>query len=380
MSPSGVGRRRRWPFVLLALGFGVWALHGWIVGRIGNLITESMREETGYPTHIKKMTGVLPLGQFRAQGFDFKTRFGPLDFIHWNIPDLRLDLSVVPFFSKVYVIEALDAQSIEWVFDAQTMGGKVRGDLTVRGDSQSLPPELPADTIWCEHLKFSTLAPTGSINAKDLELPHRTSLSVTPFSLREGEPVLPFEFEFEAQLSSDLLGPRIEATGSQDQKESRFEAEVGAYALDKETVDRILLTALAFDPEMEEARELARKWILDGSYAILLEIQSSPTRVAGDITLRLSKPKFGEDLKNQEFASDQSIRPFLESFEEQIGTIELEGIKFDEDLTTAEMEAWTQLGTSALAAVLKAAPDAAIETGVGLIRNLFKKDREKRRD
>jgi hypothetical protein len=339
-----------------------------------------MREETGYPAQIRKLTGVLPFGEFHAQGVDFKTRFGPLDFIHWKIPDLRLDLRFVPFFSNVYVVESLDAQGIEWIFDAQTMGGKIEGDLTVRGQSESLPPELPADTVWCEHVLFTTLAPTGSINARNLELPHRTSFEVTPFSLREGAPVLPFEFDFEAQLTEELLGPRIEATGAQNQKESRFEAKVGAYALDKETIDRVLLTALAFDPEMEEVRELAREWILDGSFAVLLDVQSTPNRVAGEITLRLSKPRFGEGLKNQELTSDQSIRPFLESFEKREDTIELDGLKFNENLITPEVEAFDQLQATAAAAVLKAAPDAAIETGVGLIRNLFKKEKEKRRE
>jgi len=197
---------------------------------------------------------------------------------------------------------------------------------------------------------------------------------VAPFSIRNGEPVVPFDFHFQAHFDRGKKEPRLLAKGRQDQANHRLEIDLRVVAVDMPTVNRFLEKGVALDATLAEVGQAARDWILAGSFSTRLQGEFTPEKAKGELTLRVREPRFGPNLKSQELVG-QKLGPFLEALERRTDTIQLGPMPFEEDLKTPDRdEAFEQLQVALAAELIRAAPDAAIRAGAGILKNLLKKE------
>jgi hypothetical protein len=362
--------RKKWMILLIVFLAGLAGVHEWVVLRIKGIASDTLRDSSNYPARIQSLRGFLPTGVFWAKNAEFKTTFGD-DSVDWKIPDLYLNLNPECFFTNRYSIEDLAARNLTWLVRLRGLRAKLGGDLTVLASSRAAPPDdLPEDTVWSEYLELVTNHPAGEINEVAIDLIRKTSLRVEPFSFRNGEPVLPFDFDLRVCLTDDDGGPVFLARGRQDQLNHHVEADLRAVAVDLPTVERYLETAAVLDPAMGEIGKIARSWIEGGSFSIRLQTSVTEKTAEGQLTIRLLGPRFGQELKRQQLA-DQSLEPFLEAFEGRTDTIQLGPVSFKEDLTTSKEEAWDMIQTGLATALIAQAPGAALKTGVGALKSLL---------
>lgn len=362
--------RKKWLILLVVFLVGIVGVHQWVVLQIKGIACDTLRDSSNYPARIQSLKGFLPTATFWAKNVEFKTAFGN-DALDWKIPSLSLDLNPECFFVSRYSIENLEARNLGWVLRLRDLRAKFEGDLTVLASSTTPAPDnLPEDTVWSEALELSSNHPTGEINGAKIDLVRETSLRIEPFSFRNGQPVLPFDFDLRVSLTEDEEGPAFLARGHQDQVQHHVNADLRAVAMDLPTVERCLRTASGLDPTMGEFAKLARSWVQGGSFSVRLQTEMTPEIVKGRITVRLQSPRFGEGLKNFELA-DQPVAPFLQAFERRTDTIQLGPVPFEEDLTTAKDEAWGMLQTGFAAALLAQAPGAALKTGLDALKGLL---------
>ena len=362
--------RKKWLILLIVFLAGLAGVHQWVVLRIKSIATDTLRDSSNYPARIQSLRGFLPAGAFWAKNAEFKTTFGE-DSVDWEIPNFYLNLNPECFITNRYSIEELVARDLTWLVRLRGLRAKLEGDLTVLASSRTAPPEgLPEETVWSESLELVSNHPTGEINEVSIDLIRKTRLRVEPFSFRNGEPVLPFDFDLKVCLSDDDEGPLLLARGRQDQINHHVEADLRAVALDLPTVERYLKTVAVLDPTLGEIGKIARSWVESGSFSVRLQTDVTAETAKGQITIRFIAPRFGEELKQQQLA-DQSLEPFLEAFEGRTDTIQLGPVSFQEDLTTSKEEAWEMIQTGLAAALIAQAPGAALKTGVGALKSLL---------
>jgi len=364
---------KKWSILLGVFLLGLVVVHQWTVYRVKNMVRDTLRKDSGYPARISSFKGFLPTGSFWGKGIEFKTALGR-DSIDWNVPSLRLRLLPGPFFRGRYCIQNLETENVAWVFNLRDLRGKMEGDLKVRATSKESPPRnLPKEALWCERLVLSVDRPSGVVRETQLDLFRDASLQLEPFSLYDGAPVLPFDFALKAVLGQGEGSPNLHVTGRQDQSQNRIDADIWCDSIGLPAIEWGLQAASVLDPTLRELKGRAREWIEGGSFAIRLRAVVAQKKTLGELTLRLSHPRFGETLKVQELAG-QTLRTFLEAFERREDTIQLGPIPFEEDLATPREEGWEQIQKGLVAALVSQAPGAALETGAGVLRKFLGKD------
>ncbi len=362
-------RKTSWVLLLLFVVALIGA-HQYTLAKVRHAVIDTLRTENRYPASVRGFRGLLPVGKLWVSGLAFRTRFGDQT-VDWIIPSGSLDLGVASAFSKVWRLDSLQSKGIGWKVSFPRGVGSLEGLLDISGMTSTEPAgKLPEETLWCGDLHVGVPIARAILPKMSIDLLHQGELSVTPFSLADGEPFLPYDFSLRANLAEENQGGLLVAKGRHTPLEKKLIGEARALGLGVPTIESFLKAASG---PMGTAALRASDWIEGGSFSVLIGVDSTALAAKGALTLRLERVRFGHAIKESELVGE-AARPVLDAIEKRDGVVELGPVRFEEDLSTEDMESLWQIQRGLVAEVVKVDPGAAYKAGANLLRGLFKKD------
>jgi hypothetical protein len=362
--------KKKVPILIAVILIGLAGVNQYAVYRIKGAITDSLRKDSVYPASIRSFQGILPIGRFWLSGMQFITRFGDQS-VNWILPSATANLKTTSFLGGCWEIQGIDAPGVGWKVSLPKGKGVIEGILSLHGASSARPPKnFPGETLWCERAEVTLPYARGEFKGRSLNILNKTRLEVSPFTLKDGAPYLPFAFNLRAELDQSGEGACLVAKGKMTPLEKRTEADIQLAGAHPADVDRYLAAAA----DIDELRGLrAADWIADGSFSIRLVADALATKVKGELTIRFLGVHFGEKARQEE-VSGQALEHVLQLFENRTDTVQLGPVPFVEDLTTPNDEAFPQIEKGLAAELLRAASGAALKSGAkNLLQGLFKK-------
>ncbi|NUN97637.1 MAG: hypothetical protein HUU16_15845 [Candidatus Omnitrophica bacterium] len=363
-------RRKTLWILLLVFALALVGAHQYTLARVRVAVIDTLRSENQYPATVSSFSGLLPLGKVWVSELKFRTRFGDQT-VDWAIANGSLDLGVPSALGRVWRLDSLQSKGIGWKVSFPKGVGSLEGLLDLSGRTSVDPAgKLPKETLWCGDLRVGIPIARAVLPKVTLELLHQGELRVAPFSLADGEPFLPYDFNLRANLAEKTRGGLLLAKGHHVPLEKKLAGEARALGLGVPTIESFLKAASG---PMGTAALRASDWIEGGSFSVLLQVDSTALAAKGNLTLRLQKIRFGREIKESELVGE-AARPVLDAIEKREDVVQLGPVSFEEDLSTEDMESLRQLQRGLVAEVVKVDPGAAYKAGANLLRGLLKKD------
>jgi hypothetical protein len=300
----------------------------------------------------------------------FMTRFGDQE-VTWSIPAGEANLRVLSAFSGIWDLQSVAIRNAAWKVALPGALGNIEGVLNAQAEAETPAPDgLPRDTIWSGTARVEVPSVRGAFRGKPLDLVYQSRLTLTPFSLRDGAPHLPYDFQLVANLTELEGGAALQARGHHVPLEKNLDADIQLVGIDPPLVERYLVLA-------HESRELRdfriADWVEDGSFSVRLTAHARLTKVNGEISFRFLKVRFGSEV-HEVLPEGEVAQKMLGLFEGRTDTVQLGPIPFTEDLATPKEEAWDQIQRGLLAALLKAGSGEALKSGtMNLLKGVFGK-------
>jgi hypothetical protein len=352
--------------VLAVLGV---AGHQWLLRQAKVALIGSLSEESGYPATVNSFHGFLPFGRIWLQDLNFKNQLPDGQTLDWKLPTATANLRLISYLLGSVEVQDLDIKRASWKTSLAS-GWTLGGLLNLQGSSNRRPPAAAdKDYLWCEHALLTLPSIQGQFKGKSHDLLYDSSLEVTPFCLKGGEFLLPFDFNLAANLTIDKDSACLLAKGKHIPQEKRFQVDIRLVDIEVPVLDRYLGIATQI-PGMLDLK--VSDWIRSGSVSVQLHAETNPKGVKGDLTLRLMKVQFGKGVTESELTSE-TLRPILDSIQSREKTLQLGPVSFSENLMTLESEAWDQIQRGMVAELIKSDPGAALKTGAQMLKDFFGK-------
>jgi len=361
-------RRRR--LILCGLAaFGLVALHQLAASSIKHSFEKDLRDHGSYPARIGSFRTILPLGRFWLRDASFRSQL-PEGTIRWTMPNAKLELNPLRMLQNRYEIREFQIRGLGWEASFPHEDLRLSGMVRAEGHSGTpAPADLPEDSAWCEQVLVQCFPIQGQLRGKSVELFEKMKVSVHSLTFVDGFPVRPFDLSFRADFMKRPELGQLLIDGSHDPHKRSLTADIRIIGLQRPTIERYL-------PVLEQVSGLdglaASDWIESGSVSIRLRVDPvTEVRMAGNLTLRFDRVKFGKLVRGEE--EQDPIALLLSSLEGKEETIQLGPVPFEGSPLLLEEEIVPKICTGLLAQLVALDPGAAVEAGGGILRKIMGK-------
>jgi hypothetical protein len=355
-------KKLTWLGLLLII---LMALHQLLVIQAKNKVLDVLQKESPAPAQVQVFRGFLPIGQIWFRQLDFTSKLGN-HLIQWNLPNGMVDLGFWAYLKGAYLIEELNLTDANW---KTTLGGwDFKGIFNVKGLSkETIPVKETAKTIWCEKVNLTSPVIQGIFQDQTYPLVYQGQAVFTPVCIQPEGLVMPVHFEIAGKFTPTENATRLTATGNLFPSENRMNVDLALVAVEVPVLERYLGIA-SQNPGFPKIQ--VADWIRDGSLSVRLEANAQPEQIAGNLTLRLKRVRFGPQITESELVGD-TLSPILQSLETQDDTLQLGPVAFQENLDTPEEEAFTQIQRGLASELLRKKPAAALQSGINLLKKMW---------